>query len=75
MAITSSEIVRRFGFHPATPETTPLFEENRTWGIELAHHIVDTVPEGREQSLALTALQECIMWANAAVACHEERSA
>ena len=35
---------------------------------DLAHELIESVPNGREQSLMLTALQEAMMWANAAVA-------
>jgi hypothetical protein len=69
--ISTKEINRRLGYHPATPTTAPIFEANRTKAITFAKHIVKTVPEGREQSLALTALQECLMWMNAGVACQE----
>ena len=62
------EIVRRIGFHPSTPATVPVYEENRRRFIELAEY-VDGLPAGREVALALTALQEALMWANAAVAC------
>lgn len=34
---------------------------------ELAHKLVDFVPEGRELSIALTKLEEVMMWANAGV--------
>jgi hypothetical protein len=34
----------------------------------LAHQLVDRVPPGRELSLALTAIEEAVMWANAGIA-------
>lgn len=64
------EIDRRFGFHPATAETIPLFEDNRARVVDLAARWDETLPDGREKALALTALQEAVMWANAAVACN-----
>ncbi|HEX8321612.1 DUF7681 family protein [Longimicrobium sp.] len=69
MALGIQEIVRRMGFHPATVTTIPIFEENRHQAIEFALYLDETLPDGRDKSLALTALQECLMWANAAVAC------
>lgn len=63
------EIHRRLGFHPATVTTVPLFERNREEAITLAERWDGRLPDGREKSLALTALQEALMWANAAVAC------
>ncbi len=64
-----AEIINRFTFHPATPETAPMHDAIRNDFRGLAAVILDTVPEGRHQSLALTALQESMMWCNAAVAC------
>lgn len=63
------EIIRRVGYHPATRETTPRFEDNRERVVNLALFWDMALPEGREKALALTALQEALMWANAAVAC------
>jgi len=63
------EINRRLGFHPATDETIPKFESNRAFFIDLADWLDHNLPDGREKSLALTALQEALMWSNAAVAC------
>lgn len=68
--IGDDEINRRLGFHPATAETIPLFEDNRARAVELARHWNETLPPGREAALAQTALQEAVMWANAAVACN-----
>jgi hypothetical protein len=35
---------------------------------EYADAIVELVPTSREQALALTKLEECVMWANAGIA-------
>lgn len=59
-----------FGFHPATEVSRPLHEESRRNFHGLAVWIVNNVPEGREQSLCLTALQEAAMWSNAGIACN-----
>lgn len=67
-------VLDRFAFHPATKITGPIHDEVRTHHRLLADFITKTVPRGRHQSLALTALQESMMWCNAAVACdHPER--
>lgn len=65
-----NEIDRRLGYHPATPLTVPAFERNRAEVIYLANFWDQSLPDSREKSLALTALQEALMWANAAVACN-----
>lgn len=38
---------------------------------QLAIRIVESTPPSREQALALTKLEECVMWANAAIARNE----
>jgi len=63
------EIDNRMSYHPVTDATKPLFEANRAEFLALAHSVADRIPAGRHQSLCLTALQEALMWANAAVAC------
>jgi hypothetical protein len=52
-----------------TEATRPVFEENRADFLALAHRVADRVPVGRHQALALSALQEALMWSNAAIAC------
>lgn len=64
------EIERRLGFHPGTPDTAPLYEANRALAKSVASAWDQNLPDGREKSLALTALQEALMWANASVACN-----
>lgn len=67
----SKEVSTRFEFHPATPATGPRHDAVRMQHRELAAWIEDHVPASREQSLALTALQESMMWCNAAIAYRE----
>lgn len=55
-------------YHPVRPDTQPVFEQNREMVKHLSHTWIDTLPEGRHAALAQTALQEALMWANAAVA-------
>lgn len=38
----------------------------------LALSINGACPDSREKSLALTKLEECVMWANAAIARHDQ---
>jgi hypothetical protein len=63
------DIANRFGFHPATAQTGPMHDEVRDAFAALARYVASSVPSGRHQALALTALQESMMWANAAIAC------
>lgn len=59
----------RFVFHPATPATGPRHDAVRAAAIAFAERIAELVPDGRHRALALTAVQEAMMWANAAIAC------
>lgn len=64
-----ADVLNRFSFHSATPVTGPQHDYIRHVHGDLAAHILDLVPAGRHQALALTALQESMMWCNAAIAC------
>ena len=67
MSIDAAEIERRFTHH--RPEGTKILEHNsvRKDFKEFATLLAD-LPEGREKSLAFTALEESSFWAHAAVA-------
>lgn len=70
MPITRTEMERRLGYHPVKDEEQRRrYEFRRAQAIEFAMDIIQTTPESREQSLALTAIQDGLMWANAADAC------
>lgn len=64
------DISNRFTFHPATPENGKgaIHEAIRDLCGKLAHQLNETLPEGREKSLAITHLEEVMFWSNAAVA-------
>lgn len=66
------EIENRFGFHKGTLEgpnaTAPRHAALRVRFREFAEMLDEAIPDGREKSLALTALQESSMWTHFAVA-------
>lgn len=66
--IDSADLINRFKFHPATDVTGPKHDMVRTMCLQLAAELCDVVPPGRELSLAITALEETMMWANAGIA-------
>lgn len=72
MAFGVDELRRRLGYHPAGPATAPVFELNRAATLVLAGLWDQVLPPGREAACAQTALQEALMWANAAVACNAD---
>ena len=59
----------RFTYHPATPMTGPRHDAVRAAAAAYAAALAAVVPAGRHRSLALTAAQESMMWANAGIAC------
>lgn len=65
---TDEEIQERFRFHPADEKTANAHEHARLAIGNCALWVNKYVPSGREKALALTALQEAMMWANAAIA-------
>lgn len=58
----------RVGYHPATPDTAPMHDSLRRRATVLGEEIIFALPFSRERSLALTHLEETLMWANKAVA-------
>lgn len=57
-----------FTYHRPPAEKVEVFKKLRDTAKDLAHLIVDVTPAGREQSTALTKLEEAIFHANAAIA-------
>lgn len=58
-----------FTYHPPTgPEQIATFQKIRDTGKVLAVVVVDKCPPSRERSLAITKIQEAVMWANASIA-------
>jgi hypothetical protein len=47
------------------------YSEIREQAFSFAEYISVNCPPSREQSLAFTALEECVMWANASIALNE----
>lgn len=66
-----SRVENDFTYHAPKPGQPERYEAIRAKAKELALLIVETTPESREQSTALTRLEECVMQANAAIARHE----
>lgn len=58
----------RFTYHAPNATQANFFPSVRDSLLATAKHIRDCTPFSREQSLALTALEEAMFWANAAIA-------
>lgn len=63
-----NEIARRFTYHAPTPDQIPKYNRIRMYAREFAEMLLHECPSCRERSLALTKLEEAVMWANAAIA-------
>lgn len=68
--VTDQDLQNRFGYHKANDKTIPMHQEVRGMFLDMAEALNSLLPEGREKSLAFTALQEAAMWSNASVACN-----
>ena len=64
------DIDNRFTYHAPKPGQPEIYQDIRTLAKELALEIDEVVPEGREKSLAITKLEEVVMWADAGIARH-----
>ena len=66
----AKDIANRFTYHKPDGSQPERYVALREKAKELAELIVQSSYESREQSLALTKLQESVMWANAGIACN-----
>lgn len=58
---------------PASPAVVKRFEDIRRSAKLLGDDIIDLVPESRERSLALTQLEQTVMWAIAGIARNQDK--
>ena len=65
---TDAELTDRFLYHHPDAQAIPLHERVSQLMLATAKEIRDICPEGRNLSLALTALEDARMRANAAIA-------
>lgn len=66
------DLQNRFTYHKPLPGQPERYEEIRAKGYELASLLSEKCPPSGELSLALTHLEEAIMWANASIARNEK---
>jgi hypothetical protein len=63
------DLDNRFKYHPPSdPGVAEQHEHVRYFARRMAEVIEQKCPDSREKSLAMTALEESMMWANAAIA-------
>jgi hypothetical protein len=64
-------IENNFSYHEPKEDQPARYEAIRHKGKMLAAYIYEKCPESRERALALTNLEQAVMWANAAIARNE----
>lgn len=62
------DLTRRFTYHPPTPEQPEVYSLVRDLAHLFALLVEATSPPSRERSLAVTHIEEAVMWANAGIA-------
>ena len=68
---TQKQIDNNFVYHPPKEGQKERYESIREGACEYAEYLAHHCPESRELSLAMTKLEEAVMWANAAIARNE----
>lgn len=69
--IGAEELTTRFTYHPPKDDQPQRYQAIRGRARDLAAFIDENAPDSREKSLALTHLEEAVMWTNAAIARRE----
>lgn len=69
--ITEQDIDNWFSYHPPTGTQADRYVTLRSKAKELAILIIENTPSSADQTAAIRKLRECIMTANAAIACEE----
>ena len=64
----TKDIENRFTYHSPKPGQPEIYKSIRDKARELVELINAQAPEGREKSLAVTKIEEAVMWANAGIA-------
>lgn len=68
ITLQNDKIENTFSYHEPTGEQPGKYGMVRLVAKSLAYTIENNVPDSREKSLALTKLEEAVMWANKGIA-------
>ena len=71
MGVTEGDVKRWFTYHEPNEDQLAKYAVIRNTAKSLAFVILDNTPAGADQSAAMRLLRECVMTANAAIACEE----
>ena len=67
-----NDIENIFTYHAPIKDQAERYVKIRETAKELALVIMENCPDSREKSVALTKVQESVMWANASIAINEK---
>lgn len=67
----NAQIENNFMYHPLKERQNEKYEKIRSKAKELAYLIDELCPNSREKSLAMTNLEQSVMWANSSIARNE----
>lgn len=67
----NKQIENNFIYHAPKSDQPQCYTDIRNKAKEFALLIDELCPDSREKSLAITKLEECMMWANASIARNE----
>lgn len=67
----ATDLLNRFTYHPPKDGQAERYQLIRQHAHGLATLIDNHAPDSREKSLAITHLEDAVMWANAAIARNE----
>jgi len=66
--IANYDLANRFTYHSPTDEQAETYNLVRSIAHSYATYLNDVCPDGREKDIAMTKLEEVVMWSNAAIA-------
>lgn len=64
----TQELDKRFTYHAPKGDQPEKYEQIRSFAREFANMLEGICPDSREKSLAMTNLEQAVMWANASIA-------
>jgi hypothetical protein len=67
----AADLRNRFTYHAPKGDQAARYEAIRDDALAMAMNIDTRCPDSREKSLALTHLEDAVMWANASIARNE----
>lgn len=65
---STEKILHNFKYHAPKGNQPQMYEDIRDTARDFALRIDTLCPESRERDISLEKLEECVMWANAAIA-------